>query len=200
MGHFVSGMACHGAFCKEKQLLCSVPTGDTWFLVGTPYVSHCFTNEVNDWRAWFRDFGDMIRGHSRECDGVTSRDLPDSQSCGEDGVVVGLHCYGEHCDRIQLICMTIDAEVDPVDGQVSSAETEKVQLISEKLLVDPRSWQQDFPVVENGGPVKTLLWDGKRTVPTSNDDDLPLLSYTCRLHGWYSVLSLISLVAAAIQI
>lgn len=173
-GHFVAGIQCSQSYCSTKSLLCASPAGDKWLVTGEPYYSHCFTNKAsNTWRQWFRDFGDWVRGRSRTCVGTSTSNMPDSQSCGADGIVVGMRCYGSHCDRIQLLCATVDANVDIASGIVSSSIETRRQMTTLELYNDPDTWD-DKPA--NDKPALTSRWDGNAIiggqVPTDPDANL----------------------------
>jgi len=157
-GHFMAGIKCEESFCKKKELLCAQPKGDKWLVVGEPYYSHCFTNKLKQsWLAWFRGMGEWIRGRSRMCVGEAANNMPDKQSCGQDGIIVGIRCYGKECDRLQLLCATVDAQVDLNTGAVASSQVMKVAMSQQALFDDPSAWSKK---PSSDKPASNSVWDG----------------------------------------
>eukprot|EP00931_Biecheleriopsis_adriatica_P033384 TRINITY_DN19381_c0_g1_i1.p1 TRINITY_DN19381_c0_g1~~TRINITY_DN19381_c0_g1_i1.p1 ORF type:complete len:542 (+),score=78.65 TRINITY_DN19381_c0_g1_i1:26-1627(+) len=160
-GQYVASMKCTKSYCYQKELLCAEPDSDEWHVGSRNFYSHCFTNKAAmDWMNWFRDRAHSIRGQTRTCTGMQPSQMPNSQSCGEDGIIVGVRCFGKDCDRLQLVCSSIEANINlttGASGSVSSTITELKQL---GLYEDTSLWQ-DPP--KNGKP-STWKWDGQQLV------------------------------------
>jgi hypothetical protein len=161
-GHFVIQVHCEGDYCEKKALMCAEPSGGKWLLTGKPYYSFCFTNKAKYvWQQWYRDLSELIKGRSRLCVGTSYDDMPDRQSCGEDGLLVGLKCYGDHCTSLQLMCATITANVDFTSQTIASNTEMKSEMITLGVYSDPQTWQAQ-PAA--GKPAEGLTWDGSRMV------------------------------------
>merc|ERR1719265_1614591 len=93
-GHYLSGLMCSKSFCSQKRLLCAVPTNNKWVATGPTYYSHCFTGGGMTWDDWWADLLNLVPGQKRVCGATQPDAMPDRQSCGDDGIVVGLHCRG----------------------------------------------------------------------------------------------------------
>jgi len=157
-GHFVANLRCSGSFCEQKEMLCAEPTGDSWMVTGKPYYSHCFTNKLKlPWMTWYRDFKSWIRGRGRTCVGTPEKNMPDKQSCGSDGIVVGIRCYGAECDRMQLICGTVDANIELASGNILSASTMQKTMVAQGLLDTSATWVEK---PDGDAPVVDSVWDG----------------------------------------
>jgi len=191
-GHFVAGIQCKGSFCREKAFLCATPANSTWYLSGATYMTHCFTNEGKyKWNEWFREWGQKIRGRSRSCLGLSRNDMPTEQSCGIDGVVVGMQCYGDNCDRIQLLCRTVDVNVMVNEGVLSGAGPVVTKLAAAGLFTDPASW--GLPTRKDGEPFLEWIWDGLKIV--EGDTDNWLVSHAAHHGPYVALLLLIALFA-----
>eukprot|EP00439_Symbiodinium_sp_Y106_P055325 s215_g7.t1 len=142
-GHYVANIRCHESFCQKKELLCALPdySAGNWFVSGGMYYSHCFTNKGQlPWSDWIRDKLAQSKGAERSCAGMQPSQMPDSQSCGEDGVMIGLRCYGADCDRMQLVCNSVDANVNQRDGSLQDIQERRQELTSLGLYDDMSTW------------------------------------------------------------
>ena len=154
-GHYVANIRCHESYCSKKDLLCAIP--DNNYVVTGRFYSYCFTNKGKvSWADWIRDTMYSESSKSRTCAGLEPSEMPDQQSCGEDGVLIGLRCYGSKCDRIQLVCAGVDANLQ-TDGSMDEITSRRAELKTLELYEDMSSWPSQ---PDNGEPI-SKRWNGK---------------------------------------
>lgn len=96
--------------------------------------------------------------------------MPSEQTCGDDGLIVGILCYGIGCQQIQLVCRTIGANVTwtSTPGALTAVGTTDAAIStqsSQGLYVNPKSWSSP----PAAGQPSQLQWDGsKASSPSSS--------------------------------
>eukprot|EP00931_Biecheleriopsis_adriatica_P119345 TRINITY_DN94582_c0_g1_i1.p1 TRINITY_DN94582_c0_g1~~TRINITY_DN94582_c0_g1_i1.p1 ORF type:complete len:232 (-),score=34.60 TRINITY_DN94582_c0_g1_i1:44-739(-) len=158
-GHYVASLKCTKSYCYQKELLCAEPASDKWHVASGRYYSHCFTNAATmDWMNWLRDRAHSIRGRTRTCTGVQPSQMPNMQSCGEDGVIVGLRCFGSECDRMQLVCSSLETNINSSTGEFMSVSDSIAELKQLGLYEDTSSWEHP----PKDGLPSSWKWDGQQ--------------------------------------
>jgi len=172
-GHYVVGMNCQHSFCQEKEMLCAMPNSPNWAVSSNKYYSHCFTNKaLMSWLNWFRDRVHTVWGARKTCAGMSPSQMPDSQSCGADGVMIGLVCEGDDCDRLQMVCASIDANPDPAnDGAFGTVDADVAARKTLGLYDDMSTWP--WPKMSDGEPTDAR-WDGSRLISPDDADAIPI--------------------------
>eukprot|EP00930_Biecheleria_cincta_P072181 TRINITY_DN5961_c0_g1_i4.p1 TRINITY_DN5961_c0_g1~~TRINITY_DN5961_c0_g1_i4.p1 ORF type:complete len:1097 (-),score=146.27 TRINITY_DN5961_c0_g1_i4:379-3603(-) len=159
MGHFVAGMRCHESYCNTKELLCATPNSTQWMVAGEQFYSYCFTNKASmSWSNWFRDKAHSFMGRAKTCTGTSPSDMPESQSCGQDGLVVGFKCFGSDCDRLQLVCRSVWVNIDEATGQLGDVMAELQRLRELQLYEDMSTWISK----PKDGKVSSSRWNGEK--------------------------------------
>jgi len=168
-GHYVAGMNCRESFCHQKEMICAMPLSQNWVVTSNRYYSHCFTNKaLMSWMNWFRDRVHNVWGGRKTCAGMSPSDMPDSQSCGEDGVMVGLSCWGGDCDRLQLVCASIEASPDVTsNGALSPVAGGSVNAYYD----DMSTWEWKK---QNDGEPSLARWDGTKLISPEDGDSIPI--------------------------